>query len=85
MKLRTLEKKDLFNCHYHVIGFLGSGPERGRSPVEWGDYPYVPPSRDQKPARQALVPASQASEPARQASEPAREASEPASQASDDH
>ena len=21
--------------------FLGSGPDRGRSPVEWGDFPYV--------------------------------------------
>ena len=23
------------------IGFLGSGPDRGRSPVEWGDFPFV--------------------------------------------
>ena len=58
--------------------FLGSGPDRGRSPVEWGDFPSVrpsvrpyvgpsPPSRAQEPARQALDPASQASEPGRQA------------------
>ena len=64
--------------------FLGSGPDRERSPVEWGDFPsirlyvrpsirpYVPPSRAQEPARQASKPASQASEPARQASEPLR-------------
>ena len=50
----------------------GSGPDRGRSPVEWGDFPFVrpsvrpsvhpsvhpfPPSRAQEPARQALEPA----------------------------
>ena len=23
------------------FGFLGSGPDRGRSPVEWGDFPFV--------------------------------------------
>ena len=23
---------------------MGSGPDRGRSPVEWGDFPYVRPS-----------------------------------------
>ena len=31
--------------HYFFLGFLGgkqgSGPNRGRSPVEWGDFPYV--------------------------------------------
>ena len=58
-----------------VITFLGSGHDRGRSPVEWGDFPSVrpsvhpsvrtSPSRAQEPARQALDPASQASEPAR--------------------
>ena len=30
---------------YFVLGFhgwrQGSGPDRGRSPVEWGDFPYV--------------------------------------------
>ena len=72
---------------YFLLGFhggrQGSGPDRGQSPVEWGDFPFVrpsvcpsvrpsPPSRAQEPARQALDPASQASEPARQASEPLR-------------
>ena len=44
----------------------GSGPDRGQSPVEWGDLPSIrtfvhpfPPSRAQEPARQALDPASQ--------------------------
>ena len=26
------------------FGKQGSGPDRGRSPVEWGDFPYVRPS-----------------------------------------
>ena len=26
------------------VRFLGSGPDRGQSPVEWGDFPYVRPS-----------------------------------------
>ena len=50
----------------------GSGPDRGRSPVEWGDFPSIhlyvrpfPPSRVQELARQALDPANQASEPQR--------------------
>ena len=66
----------------------GSSPDRGQSPVEWGDfqsvcssihlsirpsvYPSVPPLRAQEQARQALDPSSQASEPAKQASEPLR-------------
>ena len=33
---------------YFLLGFhggkQGSGPDRGRSPVEWGDFPYVRPS-----------------------------------------
>ena len=24
-----------------AIHFLGSGPDRGQSPVEWGDFPFV--------------------------------------------
>ena len=27
-----------------VPSFLGSGPDRGRSPVEWEDFPFVRPS-----------------------------------------
>ena len=61
---------------YFLLGFhggrQGSVPNRGRSPVEWGDFPsvrpyarpYVPPLRAQEPAGQALDPASQASESA---------------------
>ena len=30
-----LKLSAVINC------FLGSGPERGRSPVEWGEIPYV--------------------------------------------
>ena len=26
---------------YFFLPFLGSGPDRGRSPVEWGDFPSV--------------------------------------------
>ena len=89
------EAEGMLSYVIKIHAFLGSGPNRGRSPVEWGDFPsvrpsirtsvrpYVPPSRAQEPARQALDPASQASEPARQASEPARQASEPARQASE--
>ena len=33
---------------YFLLGFhggrQGSGPDRGQSPVEWGDFPYVCPS-----------------------------------------
>ena len=33
---------------YFLLGFHGgrqdSGPDRGQSPVEWGDFPYVCPS-----------------------------------------
>ena len=84
--LVATEPLSLSICRSVCRIFLGSGPGRGRSPVEWGDFrssvrPFVPPSRAQEPARQALDPARQASEPARQASEPARQASEPASQA----
>ena len=30
--------------HRSSFGKQGSGPDRGRSPVEWGDFPYVRPS-----------------------------------------
>ena len=33
---------------YFLLGFnggkQGSGPDRGQSPVEWGDFPFVRPS-----------------------------------------
>ena len=33
---------------YFLLGFhkgrQGSSPDRGQSPVEWGDFPFVPPS-----------------------------------------
>ena len=49
-------------------GRQGSGPDRGPSPVEWGDFPsictsvrpYILSLRAQEPARLALDPASQA-------------------------
>ena len=27
-----------------IISIWGSGPDRGQSPVEWGDFPYIHPS-----------------------------------------
>ena len=63
--------------------FLGSGPNRGQSPVEWEDFPSVCPLRSQEPARQASEPSRKASESARLASELASQTSEPASQASE--
>ena len=83
----VLAKKLTCQRNFAIFPYLGSGPDRGRSPVEWGDFPSIrpyvcpyvppsvrpsPPSRAQEPARQALDPASQVSEPARQASEPLR-------------
>ena len=62
---------------YFLLGFhrgrQGSGPDRGRSPVEWGDFPFVrsfvrpsvPPSGQAwGPANQAWAPVSQAQGPA---------------------
>ena len=65
-------KKDTITDIFNKCPFLGSGPDRGRSHVKWGDFlsvrpyvlPYVhpfPPSSAQEPARQASDPASQAS------------------------
>ena len=56
----------------------GSGPDRGRSPVEWGDFPFVRPSL--RPSVRPSVPASRAQEPARQALDPSSQASELARQ-----
>ena len=68
-------------------GKQGSGPDRGWSPIEWGDLLSVrmyilPPWLAQSPAGQASGPASQASGPASQASGPASQASGQASKAS---
>ena len=71
--------------HFLFFLFLGSGPDRERSPVEWGDFPFVrsfvrpsvrssvPPPRGPKsqPGRPQSQPASQASEPVSQGSEKA--------------
>ena len=59
---KTRRSKDFVKTFFS--SFLGSGPDRGRSPVEWGDFPsvrsfvrtYVPPSGPSQPASQ---PASQ--------------------------
>ena len=69
--LRTIRfeiQENTFFFFFFFFFFLGSGPNRGRSPVEWGDFllvcslvhsPIRP--RAKEPARQALDPASQAS------------------------
>ena len=31
----------VISIYFPASGFLGSGPDRGRSPVEWGDFPFV--------------------------------------------
>ena len=87
LKLQSCAKSQIVGNSFallYLVWFLGSGPNRGRSPVEWGDFPFVrpsirlsirlsvPPSRAQEPARQALDPASQALEQARQALGPSR-------------
>ena len=57
-------------------GMQGSGPDRGRSPVEWGDFPSVRPSvcqsicPDNQSAERTLEPAGWASEPAERALNP---------------
>ena len=32
------------STHLFIHSFLGSGSDRGRSPVEWGDLPFLRPS-----------------------------------------
>ena len=57
---------------YFLLGFhggrQGSGPNRGQSPVEWGDFPYVrpyvPPPLGH-PARPVAQPARPEAQPAR--------------------
>ena len=62
-----LHQNDWAGKFFLHIDFLGSGPDRGRSPVEWGDFPsvrtFVPPSG---PSSRAWGPASQAWGPASQ-------------------
>merc|ERR1712002_354681 len=70
--------------------FLGSGPDRGRSPVEWGDFPsvrsyvrssvhsFVRPSAPPplgKPARPEAHPARPEAQPARPEAQPASQPS----------
>ena len=44
--------------------FLGSGPDRERSPVEWGDFPYVhPPVCPFPPLGQPAKPEAQPARP----------------------
>ena len=62
MRNKTAGINDASSCH-----FLGSGPGRGRSPVEWGDFPSV---RSSVPPRLALRPSSWPSEPSSWTSEP---------------
>ena len=49
-------------CLFVRLGFLSSGPDRGRSPVEWGDFPFVRPSihPSVRPSVPPSGPASQA-------------------------
>ena len=52
-----------------MILFLGSGPDRGRSPVEWGDFPYV---------RSSVCTSPPLGHPARPEAQPARPEAQPA-------
>merc|ERR1712105_555494 len=83
---------------YFLVGFhggrQGSGPDRGRSPVEWGDFPSVRPSvrsspplghpagPEAQPARPEAQPARPKAQPARPEAQPARPEAQPASQPS---
>ena len=65
--------------------FFGSGPDRGQSPVELGDFPYVrlyirpsvPPPLG-NPARSEALPARRPAQPARPLAQPARPLAQPA-------
>ena len=49
-----------------MLSFLGSGPDRGRSPVEWGDFPSIrlyvlghparPEAQQARPEAQSAIP-----------------------------
>jgi len=61
---------------------LGSGPDRGRSPVEWGDFPFV---RSYvrtyvRPPLWAIQPGLRPSQPGLRPSQPGLRPSQPASQ-----
>ena len=57
---------------YFLLGFhegrQGSGPDRGRSPVEWGDFPSIRPSVH--PPLWALQPGLRPSQPDLRPSQP---------------
>ena len=76
---------------YFLLGFhggrQGSSPDRGRSPVEWGDltsvHTYVPPlghpaKPEAQPARLEAQPAIPEAQPARSEAQPARSEAQPA-------
>ena len=55
-----IDTDDDMEIHIEYSGkkvfFLGSGPDRGRSPVEWGDFrPYVRPPLEGPRASQASL------------------------------
>ena len=73
----------------YLLGFhewrQGSGPDRGQSPVEWGDFPSVRPSLRPfpplgHPASPEAQPASPEVQPARPEAQPARPEAQRASQ-----
>ena len=65
--------KDVMNPNLFFLTpffpFLGSGPDRGRSPVEWGDFPSV---------RSFVRPFPPLGHPARPEAQPARPEAQPA-------
>ena len=50
----SIRCKDEINLSF--TSFLGSGPNRGQSPVEWGDFPFVCPSVCPSPIQPGLRP-----------------------------
>ena len=54
-----------------VFHFLDSGPDRGQSPVEWGDFTFVCPPPQGHPARPEAQPARPEAQPARPEAQPA--------------
>ena len=60
----------------HNFSFLGSGPNRGQCPVEWGYFPYIHTSVHTSPP--LGHPASSEAHPARPEAQPARLEAQPA-------